>query len=127
MESEDFLDLDQTSQNLDIDFDISELSLNIVDVTTLPDFKYPAMLITGVLFQDTLKVLKTKARESYRSVDVWLDMEDGSSPENIGTLPMDMEVFLIMRYLNVRVTLYLSPDNVETLDLAQPDVLEKFM
>lgn len=127
MGSDDFLSLDQTSQDMDIDLDISQLSLNVVDVTTLPDFKYPAMLLTGVLFQDTLKVLQTKAKKSYRSVDVWLDMEDGSSPENIGALPMDMEVFLIMRYLNVRVTLYLSPDSVETLDLTQTDVLEKFM
>lgn len=127
MESSDLLDLGQTSQNLEIDFDISELSLGLSDITTLPDFQYPAMLLTGVVFQDTLKVLKTRARESYRSIDVWLDMEDGNSPVKVGTLPLEMETLLVMRYLGVRVTAYLSPDVVEDLDLSDADVLEKYM
>ena len=127
MEGSDFLDLPQTPEDLDIEYDITGLSLDLVDVTAQEGFKYPAMVITGVVFQDTLKVLKRRVRDSFRAFDVWLDMEDGSSPTNIGTLPLEMETLLVMRYLGVRVTVYLTPDEVETLDLSDASVLERFM
>ena len=127
MEGSDFLDLPQTPEDFDIEYDITGLSLDLVDVTAQEGFKYPAMVITGVVFQDTLKVLKTRVRDSFRAFDVWLDMEDGSSPTNIGTLPLEMETLLVMRYLGVRVTVYLTPDEVETLDLSDASVLERFM
>lgn len=127
MEGSDFLDLPQTPEDLDIEYDITGLSLDLVDVTAQEGFNYPAMVITGVVFQDTLKVLKTRVRDSFRAFDVWLDMEDGSSPTNIGTLPLEMETLLVMRYLGVRVTVYLTPDEVETLDLSDASVLERFM
>ena len=127
MEGSDFLDLPQTPEDLDIEYDITGLSLDLVDVTAQEGFKCPAMVITGVVFQDTLKVLKTRVRDSFRAFDVWLDMEDGSSPTNIGTLPLEMETLLVMRYLGVRVTVYLTPDEVETLDLSDASVLERFM
>lgn len=127
MGSPDLLDISQTSQNLDIDFDIGSLELEGVNITALPDFKYPAIVIAGVAFQDTIKVINTRSRESFRSVDVWLDMEDGSSPSRIGTLPLELETLLVMRYLGVRVTAYLSSEKVELLDLSDTDVLEKYM
>ncbi len=126
MEGSDFLDVGQTSEDLDIDLDVADLSLGFVDVTTVEGFEYPAMVITGVSFADTLKVLKTRARKSYRSIDVWLDLEDGSPPTNIGTLPLELETLLVMRYLGVGVTLYFTSDRVETLDLSDVSVLERF-
>ncbi len=127
MESTDLLDLGQTSQDLGIDYDITGLALGSVDVTEMEGFQYPAMVLTGVVFQDTLKVLQTRAHESYRAFDVWLDMEDGNSPVKIGTLPMELETLLVMRYLGVRVTLYLSSDSVRPLDLSDTETLEEFM
>lgn len=127
MESSDFLDLGQTSQDLDIDLDISGLDLGFGDITAVEGFQYPAMVLTGVVFQDALKVLQTRVRQSYRSFDVWLDMEDGNSPVKIGTLPMELETLLVMRYLEIGVTLYLSSDKVESLDLSDTEVLERFM
>lgn len=127
MDDFDFFDLSQTSADLDIDLNVTGLDIGLVDVTTLPGFQYPAMVLTGVVFKDTLKVLKTRYRESFRSVDVWLDLEDGSNPSQIGTLPLELETLLVMKYLGVSVTLYLGPDNVESIDLSNPSVLEDFI
>lgn len=119
--------LSQTSEDLDIDLNVTGIDLGLTDVTTLPDFKYPAMVLTSVVFKDTLRVLQTRFRESYRSVDVWLDLEDGSEPSQIGTLPLELETLLTMRYLGISVTLYLGPDNVESVDLSNPSALEDFI
>lgn len=127
MDGLDLFELSQTSDDLNIDLSVTGIDLGLVDVTTLPEFRYPAMVLTGVVFKDTLRVLKTRFRESYRSVDVWLDLEDGSEPSKIGTLPLELEVLLTMRYLGISVTLYLQPDNVESLDLSNPSVLEDFI
>lgn len=81
MNGPELLELSQTSEDLDIDLDVTGLLLDSVDVTTLQGFQYPAMVLTGVAFKDTLRVLKTRFRESFRSVDVWLDLEDGSAPD----------------------------------------------
>lgn len=127
MDDFESFELSQTSEDLDIDLNVGGLDLGLVDVTTLPEFKYPAMVLTSVVFKDTLRVLKTRYRESYRSVDVWLDLEDGSEPSMIGTLPLELETLLTMRYLGITVTLYLQPDSVESVDLSNPSVLEDFI
>lgn len=126
-ENSDMLDLSETSQDLDIDFDIADLSFGFSDVTSIAGFQYPAMVLSGVVFQDTLRVLQTRARESYRAFDVWLDMEDGNQPVKIGTLPLELETLLVMRYLGVRCTVYFSEDNFELLDLSDTAVLEKYL
>lgn len=127
MNGPELLELSQTSEDLDIDLDITGILLDSVDVTTLQGFQYPAMVLTGVAFKDTLRVLKTRFRESFRSVDVWLDLEDGSAPSKIGTLPLELETLLTMRYLGINLTLYLEPGHVESVDLSSPNVLEDFI
>ncbi len=127
MDDLELFDLSQTSEDLGVDLEVEGLDIERVDVTTLIGFQYPAMVLTGVVFKDTLKVLKTRFRESYRSVDVWLDLEDGSKPTNIGTLPLELETLLLMRYLGITVTLYLGPETVESVDLSNPSKLEDFI
>lgn len=127
MGSPDLYDLSQTSQDLDIELDIGGLALEESDITSNPDFKYPAIVISDVVFQDVIKVLNTRCRKSYRAFDVWLDGVEGGSPVLMGTLPLELETLLVMRYLGVRVTAYFSSDRVELLDLSDTDVLEKYM
>lgn len=127
MDDLEFFELSQTSADLDIDLDVTGLDIGLVDVTTLPGFQYPAMVLTGVVFKDTLRVLQTRVRESYRSYDVWLDLEDGSAPSQIGKLPLELETLLTMRYLGISVTLYLQPDLVKSVDLSNPVELEDFI
>ena len=45
----------------------------------------------------------------------------------IGTLPLELDTLLVMRYLGVRVTAYFNQEKVEPLDLSDTEVLEKFM
>ena len=124
---DDFIDIGQIDEDLVLDDDISSFELSIYDIKDLPNFRYPAILVSGVKFNDTLRVLQTAYRESFRLFDVWLDLEDGNSPIKQGSLPADSTTFLIMRYLGLRVTLYLNEDNIEVLDLNDPEVISKFI
>lgn len=122
-----FEQIGQTSVDLNIDLEAESITNEIYDVRAEQGFEYPAMLITGIKFQDTLRVLKSVRQESYRLFDVWLDLEDGNPPVKQGTLPANSDTFLIMRYLGLRVTLYLDENNIQSLDLQDPSVLESFI
>ena len=125
---DDFLELGQTSQDLDIEYDIGDLEPKEISVTQVPGFQYPAMEISGVAYNDTIKVLQTCSRNSYRSIDVWLNMNDGSTPIKLDPLPLEMETLLMMRFLGVSVTLYLSPDeDVQPFDFSDVSELEKYI
>lgn len=120
-------DIGQTSSDLDIDLFAGDALLDIVDVQEQPDFHYPAMLISGIKFNDALRVLKSVRQESYRLFDVWIDLGDGNPPIKQGTLPANSATFLAMRYLGLNVTLYLKEGEVQTLDLKDLSVIEAFV
>ena len=127
MGEDELIEIGQTSEDLDIDLLAGSDFLDSVDVRALPGFNYPAMLISGVKFKDTLRVLQTVHRSSYRSFDVWIDLGDGTEPVKQGKLPASIETFLAMRYLGLNVTLYWGYSEVDTLDLRDVSVLEKFI
>lgn len=127
MSEEDFLDIGQDNEDLSIDFTIGFDGYDTPDVRDQPGFEYPAMLITGVHFNDTLRVLQSIRRESYRLFDVWVDLENGQPPVKQGNLPADISTFLSMRYLGLTVTLYLGEDEIQVLNLHDISVLEKFI
>lgn len=117
----------QTSADLDIDLTAGMDSLGVYDVRDQSDFSYPAMLISGIRFNDVLRILQSIRRDSYRLFDVWLDLGDGNPPIKQGTLQADSQVLLAMRYLGLNVTLYLTEDSIETLDLRNPEVIENYI
>lgn len=127
VEFTDLFDIDQSNDDLNIDLEVSGLGANTTDVTELEGFEYPAIVIAGVAFNDVLRVLKTCERDSYRACDIWLDPEDGNAPECIGQLPLELETLLLMLFLGVRVTIYLSSDRQITPSLSDPELLEAFM
>lgn len=122
-----FEDIGQDNDDLEIDFsDSFELS-EISDIRELEGFAYPSMLISGVKFNDTLRILRELRTNSYRLFDVWIDLGDGELPIKQGTLPANSEILLAMRYLGLRVTLYLDENNIESLDLNKSKDIEKFI
>lgn len=124
---EEFEPIGQTSEDLEIDLLAGDTDLPIADVREEPGFQYPAMLISGIRFNDTLRILQAVRKESYRLFDVWLDLGDGSPPVKQGTLQADSRVFLTMRYLGLNVTLYLTEDSIQTLDLRDLSVIEDYI
>lgn len=127
MNSEDFFEIGQTDDDLNISMLDTDDLIDVVDIRELDDFRYPAMLISGIQFKDTLRVLKSVRKESYRLFDVWVDLGDDTIPIKQGSLPATLETLLVLRYLGLKVTLYLSADIVETLDLRNPDVLVQYI
>lgn len=122
-----FENIGQDNEDLEIDFsDSFELS-EISDIRELEGFAYPSMLISGVKFNDTLRILRELRTNSYRLFDVWIDLGDGELPIKQGTLPANSEILLAMRYLGLRVTLYLDENNIESLDLNKSKDIEKFI
>lgn len=124
---DDFDAIAQTSEDLGIDESGISLLDEAEDIRFQPGFQYPALLVSGIKFYDTIKILETTYRESVYLFDVWLDLEDGNPPVKQGKLPATIETFLVMRYLDLRVTVYGGEDVVETLDLSNPNVLERFI
>lgn len=122
-----FENIGQDNEDLEIDFsDSFELS-EISDIRELEGFAYPSMLISGVKFNDTLRILRELRTNSYRLFDVWIDLGDGELPIKQGTLPANSEILLAMRYLGLRVTIYLDENNIESLDLNKSKDIEKFI
>lgn len=98
-----------------------------------PDFRkqegltYPALLLSGVMFVDCLKVLQSIKRKSFREVETWVLAEDGTYHQ-IGTLQLDSEVLLYLYRLKITATLYTGADEPEeVLDLGNPEVVEMFV
>lgn len=124
---DDFVAIGQTQEDLSLDVAMGGSLEDIVDVRNCEGFAFPAMLLSGVRFNDALKVLKDSRVDSYRCFDVWVDLGNGNMPYKVGTMPATMDSFIIMRYLGINVTLYLNEDTVMTLNLSDPTVLESFM
>lgn len=127
MGEDDFLEIGQDNDDLGIDLTAGMDDIEFVDVRDQPEFEYPAMLISGLKFNDALRVLQSVRMQSYRLFDVWVDLEDGTPPVKQGSLPANSTTLLAMRYLCLRVTLYLNEDSVETLDLRDAEVIENFI
>ena len=113
-----------------VDFDptaIDELQLDVADFRTTEGVEYPALLLSGVLFMDSLNVLKSIKKASYRTVDTWIELADDEGFQKIGEIQLDSDMLLMLRHLQIRATLYYDADTVEALDLNNFSVLEKFI
>lgn len=121
---QDYLNLVESNEDLDIDLEAGMDLLTLVDVRQCEGFTYPAILLSGIRFNDALRVLQTVYRPSYRLVDVWVDVGDGSEPVHQGQLPFDSKTLLTIRYLGLKVTAYMSDDDVRALDLNDVSLLE---
>lgn len=107
--------------------DADVLDLGIRDLRDEEGLEYPALLLSNVLFVDALKVLQASKRESYRAVDVWLELPEGDGFQKIGSMQADSELMVALRHLKIAATLYYSAEDFEALDLNDPAVLEKFI
>lgn len=124
---DEFEPIGQTSEDINIDlYDMTE-SMSMADVTSCDGFKYPAMLISGVEFKDSLRVLQDIKKDSYKNFDVWVDLKDSNEPVLIGELPADVKTFLAMKYLGLSVILYLDSENTISMDFDDVDLMEKFI
>ena len=117
-------------QDDNFDFDptlIDSFDLGVADFRDQDCLQYPAVLLSRVLFTDCLRVLKSRKRTSYREMDAWVEMPDDGGYHKVGTIQLDSDMLLTLRYLRIGVTLYLDSENIRVLDLENPDVLQEFL
>lgn len=105
---------------------IDDFRNTAADVTQMEGFSYPSILLSNIAHMETLEVIKENKVQSNRTFPVWLETPDGDFA-NLGTLNLTFEMLALLRYLRVRVTLYLDPDNVRELNLEDPEVLQDFI
>ena len=122
----DYIELNELSFGFNPS-DVDSFDLGVNDLRDQKDIEYPAILLSGILFSDCIRLLQSKKRPSYREMDVWIEMPDDGGFQKIGTLQIDSDILLLLHTLHIRATLYLSKDDVETLDLSDPDTIERFI
>ena len=117
-------------EDLPFDFDPKDadaFDLGVKDLRDQEGLEYPAVLLSGISFTDCLKVLQSRKKASYREMDIWVELPDDAGFQCVGTMQMDSDTLLILRHLQIRVTIYFDKELVETLDLNNPATLERFV
>lgn len=112
------------------DFDSSDsdiLGLDVKDLRDQPGITYPAVLLTGIQFVDSLRVLQASKKPSYRDVDVWVELAGEGEFQHIGTIQLTSDILLLLRYLRIGLTIYYSADRLENVDLRDASVIERFI
>lgn len=107
--------------------DADMLRLDVPDLREQEGFTFPAILLSRVLFQDCLKVLQSCKRSSYREMDVWVELPAELGFNKIGSIQVDSDVLLLLRHLGIQATMYYAEDQMEVLNLDDPEVLERFV
>ena len=108
------------------DFDSSDsdiLGLDVKDLRDQPGITYPAVLLTGIQFVDSLRVLQASKKPSYRDVDVWVELAGEGEFQHIGTIQLTSDILLLLRYLRIGLTIYYSADRLENVDLLDASVI----
>lgn len=117
-----------TTESYDFDPTVPDvLTLDIADLREQEGLEYPAVLLSNVLFMDCLKVLQSVKRESYRQMQVWIELPDTGEFRCIGEMQIDSDVLLLLRHLKIQVTMYYDEENLEFLDLEDPETFERFL
>lgn len=98
----------------------------IIDLPQEKGFEYPAILLSGVEFDETIKAIKYAKSPSNRTFKTWLRLSDGTN-NFIGELNLTFDMLMLLRYLKIKVTLYLDADTVHEIDLENPEELEDFI
>lgn len=106
---------------------IDSFDLGLADLRDQDGINYPCILLSGVAFMDCLRVLSANKRKSYREVDAWLELENSEGFKNIGTIQLDSDLLLLLKYLRIRAVMYYDAERIEALDLNDPQVIEKFI
>ncbi len=88
---------------------------------------YPALLLTNVMFMDCLHVLKQMKKPSFREFDTWVELNSGQGYQHIGSIQWTSDVALALRYLHVGVTVYYDSEQLEVVDLNDPETLMRLI
>lgn len=124
----EFEDISLEEESFDFDPTSADVfELEVVDFREQTDVNYPAVVLSRVLFRDCLLVLQARKRQSYREMETWVELPDGDGFQKIGTLQMDSDMLLTLRHLRIGVTLYYNNEEMEVLNLEDPEVLERFV
>ena len=57
---------------------------------------------------------------------MWVEIPNGGF-RNIGSLQLDSDMLLLLRFLRINAVMYYDHENIEPLDLNDCSVLEKFV
>lgn len=105
--------------------DIDVLQLDDRDITKEPGFKYPALLLCDVKFRDVLRVIQQAKKESYRSIPVWLDLQEEFS--QIGEIQLTSDILLLLKRMSVKTMFFPQEGVSQVIDYSNPHEIEKFI
>lgn len=115
---------DVNVEHLEIsELDISEFGAP--DLRNVKGIQYPCVLLNNVYLSDVLPLLNAIDKDSTRRLPAWVFVQDTFEP--IGGLSLTFDTVYLMRQLGVSLTLFADADNVESLNLKNNAVMERFI
>lgn len=116
--------MDEYIDDLDLmDLDVTDIGLS--DLRNVKGIEYPCALIGNVYVVDVLPLVNVMDCESSRRFPAWIFV-DGTF-EQIGGISLTFDTVFLMRQLGLSLTIYENEETIESLNLHNLDILEKFI
>lgn len=109
----------------DLDFIDPDFSANFADIRDTEGIEYPFLLLSNVAYINVLSLLSNSDTGSCRSINSWILVDNEFT--QIKPIALTFNTLILMRNLGVTITIYASENKVNTLNLKDPKVLEKYI
>ena len=109
----------------DLEFIDPDFSADFKDIREIEGIEYPFLLLSGVEYINVLSLLSNSDKGSCRSINSWILVDDEYT--QINPIALTFNTLILMRNLGVTLTIYASKDRVDTINLKDPKVLEKYI
>ena len=116
---------DEQEELYDLDFIDPDFSDDTKDIRDIEGIEYPFLLLTNIEYVNVLSLLSKSDKGSCRSIDTWVFV-DGEYIQ-INPIALTFNTLILMRNLGVTLTIYASNERVDTVNLKNPKVLEKYI
>lgn len=109
----------------DLDFIDPDFNDDMKDIRDMEGVAYPFLLLSNIEYINVLSLLYNSDKGSCRSINSWIFV-DGEYHQ-INPIALTFNTLILMRNLGVTLTIYASNEKVDTINLKDPKVLEKYI
>lgn len=117
--------MNEEEELYDLDFIDPDFNDDVKDIRDIEGIEYPFLLLSNIEYINVLSLLSNSDKGSCRSINSWVFVDD--EYVQINPLALTFNTLILMRNLGVTLTIYASNERVDTVNLKDPKVLEKYI